>query len=412
MARFESGQVMASPSLRMRDLATGGLVRSTNARLAPLGDEGTIAGLRRGWVTVNFPSVGTVVLSWHFLDRPEYYYQPSERRRAVPLKVRTKPFFKAFVLEELERGDSFTVLQKRRSCGVDWLGLDPGGWVPAEHCIAVGPSKRIVTPLLKALLLDFGPGSVAALLPKALRVGEVLLEKRTASNVNDLDGIVKLLAGRVAVQYSRAFDMKSASYGNRGGHPYFKPCGWYRVSVDMPLDILRSWPVAYHGSSLAKSFRILAEGFVAPKSKIEQAHGQQHSSSGQSIYVSPSIEYAGHPVYAPLAEAAEGTWLQSILQVRVRPGAFRVVDGTLTGKHWKKGVQFDSNFEDWRGLEWLVESPDDIKVTGIMFRELGLDADATLFGGIAAQVTCGDEGPEYEWTRLRLRELKEAGHVF
>ena len=52
---------------------------------------------------------------------------------------------------------------------------------------------------------------------------------------------------------------------------------------------------------------------------VLSAHGQAHSVTKKTIYVSPSVEYAAFPCYAQFFEVAENHWVQIVLQCRVRP---------------------------------------------------------------------------------------------
>ena len=58
------------------------------------------------------------------------------------------------------------------------------------------------------------------------------------------------------------------------------------------------------------------------------------------------------------------------------------------------------------GLEWLVEDPADIVVTGLMVREFGPTADKQVFGIAAADLTENGGKPEYKWTDLRAEEMR------
>ena len=60
---------------------------------------------------------------------------------------------------------------------------------------------------------------------------------------------------------------------------------------------------------------------------------------------------------------------QAVLQVRVRPGAFVERPGSLGGKYWPLEVPFDVRRPGLAGLEWLVEDPEAVVVTGLMVRE-------------------------------------------
>jgi hypothetical protein len=81
------------------------------------------------------------------------------------------------------------------------------------------------------------------------------------------NGIENKLTKRFDCKYSRIFSLSPIWYGRRGGFPYFKPAGWLRVALTSSQQHLRTWPVAYHGTSLPSALRILAEGFQRPESK-------------------------------------------------------------------------------------------------------------------------------------------------
>jgi len=60
---------------------------------------------------------------------------------------------------------------------------------------------------------------------------------------------------------------------------------------------MKDWPVVYHGSSPASIARILEDSLRGPDGG-QVAHGQAGSSSGKTIYLSPEIDVANHPVYS------------------------------------------------------------------------------------------------------------------
>lgn len=265
-----------------------------------------------------------------------------------------------------------------------------------------GPFHGVAcTPLLQRL---------AAVVGRIAQPVMVLASIREASHLKDIADIVNALHGKLDRENSRVFSLREASYGDRGGAPYLKPSGWARFALTCPeITALEAWPVAYHGTTLPRALLIAAEGFRYPSSWREVAHGQVYSSTKQTIYCTPSIEYASHPVYSALQEARRGTWLQVVLQVRVRPAKFSPQPGTLGNKHWPRDVRIDPHFPTLEGLEWLIEDPSDVIVTGLLLRELGGGAEARLFGDTAFRVSQGPSGPEYEWTRLRAEEFRERG---
>ncbi len=70
------------------------------------------------------------------------------------------------------------------------------------------------------------------------------------------------------------------------------------------------------------------EGLRKPEVR-EVMHGQAHGETRQSVYVSLSVDYVTHPVYAEFAEISPGRWLHTVLQLHVRPGSFTTRPGTL-----------------------------------------------------------------------------------
>jgi len=214
-----------------------------------------------------------------------------------------------------------------------------------------------------------------------------------------------------AAAYSRAYSLRSSDYGIRGGHRYYKPSGWVRWAVKLcNFETFHDWPVCYHGTCLKNVWTILLRGLQRPGEEgVVIAHGQAHSATHCSIYLTPSIGYAAHPVYSQFFELAEQHWGQVVFQCRVRPGSFRQASGTLGTKHWPEGVRFDPNFGSLDRSEWLVEDPAHVVVCGLMWREFGALSDPTLYGPLANSIVAGDMGPDFEWTRLLAAEYKEAG---
>ena len=57
---------------------------------------------------------------------------------------------------------------------------------------------------------------------------------------------------------------------------------------------------------------------------------------------------------------------QVVFECRVLPGDFQTHPGSLGNKYWPEDVQFDENFTRIEQVEWLVEEPNDILVTGLL----------------------------------------------
>merc|ERR1712066_1146596 len=161
------------------------------------------------------------------------------------------------------------------------------------------------------------------------------------------------------------------------------------------------WRVAYHGTTHCNALGIMLHGLRRPgEPGVQVAHGQVHSETGSSIYVTPSIEYAAFPCYSQIFKVGEEHWAQVVLECRIRPGSFKEAPGTLSSnKHWPNDVPIDPNFPGLDGLEWLLEQPSDIKVSALLIREFGRHADPCIYGDLVTKV----KGPEYLWTELRVQ---------
>lgn len=220
------------------------------------------------------------------------------------------------------------------------------------------------------------------------------------------DGVPMALLNFLPDQ-SRAFSLNPGYYGLRGGWPYHKPTGWLRYALRREdFSMFKNWCVAYHGTKSDSAARILVKGLRAPRRPDQLAHGQA-GGTGSSIYLSPSVEYAAHPVYSQLIELGPEHWAQLVMECRVAPGSFRQQRRTLAQQHWPMDLSFDQYLPPDAGFEWLLEDPKAVVVTGLLVREFGCGARAEpgLYGEAASQVSSGLYGVEREWTRLRAAEL-------
>jgi len=173
----------------------------------------------------------------------------------------------------------------------------------------------------------------------------------------------------------------------RGCMPYFCPSGWRRygfypdVADTSEMDeIMNHWHVAYHGTSKLNIDSIVENGLVPPGALVngkplEVQHGDAGDDGKGTIYLTPSIEYASHWLYATpfIKRDTEGksTYLYFVLQVRVKPGVFRIQGNTLWEGGWKDTkVPFDLRFGSDE-LEWLVprDQAKYIRVTGLMVQK-------------------------------------------
>eukprot|EP01126_Amoeba_proteus_P027898 TRINITY_DN2761_c0_g1_i1.p1 TRINITY_DN2761_c0_g1~~TRINITY_DN2761_c0_g1_i1.p1 ORF type:complete len:403 (+),score=53.50 TRINITY_DN2761_c0_g1_i1:240-1448(+) len=178
---------------------------------------------------------------------------------------------------------------------------------------------------------------------------------------------------------------------NRGGRPYFSPSGWRRYgfyphveeSPEEYQSILDNWHIAYHGTNERSVDSIVQQGLVPPGAKlpngtvITSLHGRAGAQGKNVVYLSPSIEYASHYLYTHADKSKafdentnEPIYVHPVLQVRVKPGCFRVQGNTLWAAGWPdRSVLYDRKFFPDE-LEWIIsgEMTDCIRVTGLMVR--------------------------------------------
>ena len=115
----------------------------------------------------------------------------------------------------------------------------------------------------------------------------------------------------------RVFSLQGlVEYGARHGVTYFKPrrfVRWRRMVDPEKWGTIKDWAVVYHGSSPASIARILEDSLRGPDGR-QVAHGQAGSSSGKTIYLSPAIGVASHPVYSEFFKISDNRWGQTVLQ--------------------------------------------------------------------------------------------------
>jgi hypothetical protein len=148
---------------------------------------------------------------------------------------------------------------------------------------------------------------------------------------------------------------------DRAGKPYYCPVGWTRFAIKVTetqeeFDQLYSdYHVAYHGTKNAVASDILNKGF--------EGHDGGCYREGLNIYLSPSIEYAGHSRYAePWKRSETDKYYQMVLQCRVNPRIVRpdlIKPETLLAKN-AQDVQIDPNFNN-NELEWILPADEPVR---------------------------------------------------
>ena len=193
-----------------------------------------------------------------------------------------------------------------------------------------------------------------------------------------------------------------SEFEDRGGEPYFCPNGWRRFSVDvgeMSDAMYENWPVAYHGTKKEFAQQILMSSIKSSGKCRNLPEG------GGAVFLSPSIEYSGHPYYAGVWKTdklfRKNKYIQLVLQVRVKKcRIFDKIEGTLPGAR-SFDPPFDPNFAHNREMEWIIKWPPGKLMNG---------QDGLLVYGVMLRVT--DEHPcklpqNKWWKKSRNRQWKE-----
>lgn len=280
-----------------------------------------------------------------------------------------------------------------RSLGLDAF-MTNGADLSAEEQLAIAFSS---VPNAKTL------GDMPALLSKAL----VSLDERNRHTKTVVDKLRATGNGKFA-KYSQIFPVKqevnphtgnleylssgaypTPSRGKIGGEPYHDPTGFVRYNFPwVDLSKYSNWAIGYHGTKFENVLSIMDWGLAKPgrNSAAKVEHGQAGSSSKSTIYITKSIEYAAMPVYAICHEVAPNRWLQAVFEVRVLRKKCKAIPATLGDKYWNTKNPFDMNHKSRRDLEWLLEDPHAVVVTGLLVREVGAHASVSVFGPAAAKV--------------------------
>jgi hypothetical protein len=134
--------------------------------------------------------------------------------------------------------------------------------------------------------------------------------------------------------------------------------GWKRFGIKVAEDGEQfdsrwgTWQVAYHGTASENASKILTSGLKV------STQGCFYDVGVPRVYVSPSIEYSGHPRYARpwkrTKQNCQDCWYQLVFQCRVNPASVdRIGPETLIHEEYKQTVIVDKNFDNGE-LEWIV----------------------------------------------------------
>ena len=162
--------------------------------------------------------------------------------------------------------------------------------------------------------------------------------------------------------------------------------GWKRFGIKVAEDAAEfdarwgTWHLAYHGTQGENAAKILTSGL-----KVSTG-GCFYGVGVPRVYVSPSIEYCGHPRYArPWKQTTRNgqmCWYQLVFQCRVNPASVDKIDQeTLIKPEYCDKIQIDPNFDNSE-LEWIILEKkgeefikNDIVCYGLMLRISNVDPE-------------------------------------
>ena len=158
-----------------------------------------------------------------------------------------------------------------------------------------------------------------------------------------------------------------------------------KLPKDLDLNYIKNnWEVGWHGTKYEFLESIMEYGLYPSGSKLEngveikplEGHVKlQTKIAGfddwaKAIFVSPSVFYAGHPVYARTFISG-GEEYCVIVETRVKPGSFSKHPPTVVQYAQKNGeptfVEYRIEVKDDSNLIMRIESKKNVIVTGILF---------------------------------------------
>ncbi|CAF3436859.1 unnamed protein product [Rotaria sp. Silwood2] len=169
----------------------------------------------------------------------------------------------------------------------------------------------------------------------------------------------------------------------RSGEKYALPTGYYRYGIAIRREFtdkrvyIEDWPVAFHGTrkDCVKSIichrrimfpnDILDDGTKLPV-RHNQCWAKEVAPGAESvIYLSPTIKYSEHDVYAPPI-GFEGYSIKLVFQCRVKPNSFRKFPETLG----RGNSKFDPAFENDE-IEWVTAERTAVVPYGLLIGVFG-----------------------------------------
>ena len=151
-------------------------------------------------------------------------------------------------------------------------------------------------------------------------------------------------------------------------------------------EMKKNWEVGWHGTKFEFLESIMKYGLYPSGSKLEngyeikplKGHVQLNKKLAgfddwaKTIFVSPSIFYAGHPAYArKIISDADNEEYSVLIETRIRPGSYSKHPPTVEKYAQKNGepklVEYRIKVKDDSNLITKIESINNVIVTGILF---------------------------------------------
>ena len=149
-------------------------------------------------------------------------------------------------------------------------------------------------------------------------------------------------------------------------------------------EIIENWEVAWHGTKYDFLESIMKYGLYPSGSKLENGTEikplEGHVPLGvkvediqdwaKAIFVSPSVFYAGHPIYAKPIKS-NGIEYSVLVETRINPHEYRKFPPTIVQYIQKNGepsfVEYRIDVKDNSNLIMRIESEKNVVVTSILF---------------------------------------------
>jgi hypothetical protein len=167
------------------------------------------------------------------------------------------------------------------------------------------------------------------------------------------------------------------------GHKYFLPLGWSRFALNTLATsgqhYQEHWCHAYHGCSFETAGKILSSGSLLTREQcadVMTADG--HVDNQDAIFLSPSSNYSGHPMYSKPWSDGE-LHFQIMFQVLLRPEALedsatggilfntiRNPANEVTTQLWPSDLLIEPGIPDDVVEQWVYRSRDTQLVAVLM----------------------------------------------